>query len=89
MLNANASRNSHTMHKFRIAEVNFALCMRRENLSKWFYIKKNHQGPKLQCLLKVVGPSIHKLVTGIQVNVYIGNTLSRLSFQNWRMLKIK
>ena len=29
-----------------------------------------------------LGPSKHGLVTNIQVNVYIGNTLSRLSFQN-------
>ena len=29
-----------------------------------------------------LGSSIHGLVTDIQVNVYIGNTLSRLSFQN-------
>ena len=28
-----------------------------------------------------LGPSINGLVTDIQVNVYIGNTLSRLSFQ--------
>ena len=35
-----------------------------------------------------IRPSIHGLVTDIQVNVYIGNTLSRLSFQNWRMLKL-
>ena len=28
-------------------------------------------------------PSTHGLVTDIQVNVYIGNTLSRLRFQNW------
>ena len=34
-------------------------------------------------------PSIHGLVTYIQVNVYIGNTLSWLSFQNCHMLKIK
>ena len=31
--------------------------------------------------LKLV-PSIYELVTNIQINVYIGNTLSRLSFQN-------
>ena len=36
-----------------------------------------------------LGPIINRLVTDIQVNVYIGNTLSRLSFQNWRMLKFK
>ena len=30
-----------------------------------------------------------ELVTDIQVNVYIGNMLSRLSFQNRRLLKIK
>ena len=29
-----------------------------------------------------LGPNIHGLKTDIQVNVYIGNTLSRLSFQN-------
>ena len=29
-----------------------------------------------------LGPSIHRLVTDIKVNVYIGNTLSRRSFQN-------
>ena len=37
----------------------------------------------------ILGPKIHPLVTDIQVNVYIGNTLSRLSFRNWRMLEIK
>ena len=30
----------------------------------------------------ILGPSIHGLVTDVQVNVYIGNKLSRLSFQN-------
>ena len=30
----------------------------------------------------ILGPNIHRLETDIQVNVYIGNTLSRLSFQN-------
>ena len=30
----------------------------------------------------LLGPSIHGLVTDIQINIYIGNTLSRLSFQN-------
>ena len=29
-----------------------------------------------------LGPSVPGLVTAIQVNVYTGNTLSRLSFQN-------
>ena len=37
-----------------------------------------------------LGPNIDWLVTDIQVNVYIdGNTLSRLSFQNWLILKFK
>ena len=37
-----------------------------------------------------LGHSIHGLVTDIQVYayMYIGNTLSRLRFQNWRTLKI-
>ena len=30
----------------------------------------------------LLGSSIHRLVNDIQVNVYFGNTLSRLSFQN-------
>ena len=30
----------------------------------------------------MLGLNIHRPVTDIQVNVYIGNTLSRLSFQN-------
>ena len=38
---------------------------------------------------KCLGPSKTGLVTDIQVNVYSGNTLSRLSFKNGRMLKIK
>ena len=32
---------------------------------------------------------IHGLVTDIQVNVYIGYMLSRVSFQSWHLLKIK
>ena len=47
--------------------------------------KKRH----LSSLIYSLKPSISRLVTNIQVNVYIENTLSRLSFQNWRMLKIK
>ena len=37
----------------------------------------------------ICGPSTHGLVTDIQVNVYIGNKLWRLSFQSSHLLKIK
>ena len=38
MLNANIGLCSQVRPNFLIKEVDFALRMRRENLSKWFYI---------------------------------------------------
>ena len=58
----------------------------------WTKIRVLLQGQSdlgLHCLTKRLlnhfsrlGLSIHELVTDIQVNVYTGNTLSRLRFQN-------
>ena len=41
MFNANIGLCSQVSPYFSITEVNFALGMRRGNLSKWFYIKKS------------------------------------------------
>ena len=38
MLKANIGLCSQVRPKLSITDVNFALCMRRGNLSKWFYI---------------------------------------------------